>query len=242
MGSPAFISQSVTLGVVSNTEMIIPRMYEKYRVRLLMDGEDVGSLVRWIAHDAVIYGGNSGGPLVNMSEEIVGVNEISMGLGGAIPSNLARDVADQIMSKGVVTRAWLGFDVQPQLKYAESKKGALIGGVIADSPAEKAGFQSGDLLVRLNGKDVEARFREQIPLLQQMIADLPINREIKAVVLRAGAEKTLKITPIQRELMDMKTSELKPWGITIRNLSLLAIAERRKSKSNWRERPCWPGR
>jgi S1-C subfamily serine protease len=97
MGSPVSISQSVTLGIISNTEMIQPRLFEHYGIRFLMDGEDVGSLVRWIAHDAAIYGGNSGGPLVNLQGEVIGVNEISMGLGGAIPSNLARDVAEQTM-------------------------------------------------------------------------------------------------------------------------------------------------
>lgn len=225
MGSPVSISQSVTLGIVSNTEMIQPRLFEKYRITFEMDGEDVGSLVRWIAHDAVIYPGNSGGPLVNMSGEIVGVNEISIGLGGAIPGNLARDVADQIMKKGAVTRAWLGLDVQPQLKHAESKRGALVGGVIAGSPAEKAGFKPGDLLVRLDGKETAVQYREQIPLLQQTIADLPIGRDVEAVVVRDGAEKVLKITPVLREPMEMKTSELKAWGITARNLSMLAAKE-----------------
>ena len=225
MGSPVSISQSVTLGIVSNTEMTQPRLFEKYRIRFLMDGEDVGSLVRWIAHDAAIYPGNSGGPLVNLRGEIVGVNEISIGLGGAIPSNLARGVAEQLIAKGSVSRAWLGLDIQPQLKLAESQKGVLVGGVIAGSPADLAGFQSGDLLIRLGGKDMEARFREQIPLLQQTMADLPIGGAIEAVVLRAGVETKLKITPVQREPMEMKTSELKPWGLTVRNLSLLAAKE-----------------
>ena len=228
MGSPVSISQSVTLGIISNTEMIQPRLFEHYGIRFLMDGEDVGSLVRWIAHDAAIYGGNSGGPLVNLQGEVIGVNEISMGLGGAIPSNLARDVAEQIMKQGHVTRAWLGLETQTQLKHAEVRRGALIGGVIQGSPAEKAGFLPGDVLLRLGDKDVEARFREQIPLLAQMIAGLPIGHETVALVLRGGAEKTLKITPIEREPMELKTSELKQWGMTARNISLMAAKEMKR--------------
>ena len=81
-----------------------------------MDGEDVGSLVRWIGHDAAIYGGNSGGPLVNLRGKIVGINEISYGLGGAIPGNLAQSVAKEIMAKGHVRRSWLGLDAQPLFK------------------------------------------------------------------------------------------------------------------------------
>jgi len=81
LGSPLALSQSVTMGIVSNTEMIMPGLFWPFN-RMTLDGEDVGSIVRWIGHDAAIFGGNSGGPLVNMSGEIVGVNEISMGSPG----------------------------------------------------------------------------------------------------------------------------------------------------------------
>src|SRR5688572_18615346 len=81
LGSPLSLSQSVTMGIISNTEMIMPGMFWPFN-RMTLDGEDVGSIVRWIGHDAAIFGGNSGGPLVNMAGEIVGVNEISMGLAG----------------------------------------------------------------------------------------------------------------------------------------------------------------
>src|SRR5262249_21659629 len=91
LGSPLALSQSVTMGIVSNTEMIMPGLFWPFN-RMTLDGEDVGSIVRWIGHDAPIFGGNSGGPLVNMQGEIVGVNEISLGLAGAIPADLAQEV------------------------------------------------------------------------------------------------------------------------------------------------------
>src|SRR5262245_62023418 len=112
LGSPLALSQSVTMGIVSNTEMIMPGMFWPFN-RMTLDGEDVGSIVRWIGHDAAIFGGNSGGPLVNLQGQIVGVNEISLGLAGAIPADLAREVADAIMREGRVQRAWLGIEVQP---------------------------------------------------------------------------------------------------------------------------------
>ena len=115
LGSPLALSQSVTMGIVSNTEMIMPGMFWPYN-RMTLDGEDVGSIVRWIGHDAAIFGGNSGGPLVNMDGEIVGVNEISMGLAGAIPSDLAREVSEAIIRDGHVRRSWIGLDVQPLLQ------------------------------------------------------------------------------------------------------------------------------
>ena len=89
IGSPLALSQSVTMGIVSNTEMIMPQLFWPFN-RMTLEGEDVGSLVRWIGHDAPIFGGNSGGPLINLKGEIVGVNEISIGLAGAIPADLAQ--------------------------------------------------------------------------------------------------------------------------------------------------------
>ena len=62
LGSPFALSQSVTMGIVSNTEMIMPQLFWPFN-RMTLDGEDVGSIVRWIGHDAPIFGGNSGGPL-----------------------------------------------------------------------------------------------------------------------------------------------------------------------------------
>ena len=98
MGSPLAMSQSVTLGIVSNIKMVMPEAFSSSRFTL--DGEDVGSLVRWIGHDADIYPGNSGGPLVNLKGQVIGINEISFGLSGAIPGNLAQRVARQIDREG----------------------------------------------------------------------------------------------------------------------------------------------
>jgi serine protease Do len=228
MGSPVSISQSVTIGIVSNIEMILPRMFEKYDIRFTLDGEDVGSMVRWIAHDAAIYGGNSGGPLVNLHGEIIGINEISIGLSGAIPSNIARGVAEQIIRKGDVTRAWLGLEIQAQLKHPQPEKGVLVSGAINGSPAHKAGLQSGDLLLSLDGREVEVRFREEVPLFQQMMAELPIGREMEAIVLRNGVQKVLKVTAVARQPVRLKISELKQWGIAVRNISFLAAKEMKR--------------
>ena len=103
MGSPAGLSQSVTQGIISNLAMIPPGG------SLQIEGESVGELIRWIGHDAVIFPGNSGGPLVNLAGQIVGVNEIGVGsLGGAIPSNIAETVTREIIAHGAVSRSWIG--------------------------------------------------------------------------------------------------------------------------------------
>ena len=225
MGSPVSISQSVTQGIVSNIAMTMPLMYKKYGIKLRMDGEDVGSLVRWIGHDAVIYPGNSGGPLVNLKGEVVGINEIGIGLGGAIPSNIAKEVYDSIVKDGKMERAWIGLEFQPLLKSQADNKGVLVSGTIEDSPAEKAGFLPGDIMIRLDGKDVNVKYDEELPILCHMVSELPIDKEAKALILRDGKEKEISLTPVHREPAQPKTSEIKPWGITARDISNIDAKE-----------------
>ena len=224
MGSPMSLSQSVTLGIVSNNRLVLPRPLTRFGA-FTLDGEDVGAIVRWIGHDAAIYPGNSGGPLVNLQGQVVGINEINLGLSGAIPSNLARDVAQQIIQKGKVLRSWFGIQVQPLLKHGQQTQGVLISDVIDDSPAAAAGFRSGDVLMKLNGREIVVRYAEETPSFNQMIASLPIGSQVEAVVWRDGGQKTLKLTTAERPPAQPKTFELKPWGITARDLSLLTAQE-----------------
>jgi len=188
LGSPLALSQSVTMGIVSNTEMIMPGMFWPFN-RMTLDGEDVGSIVRWIGHDAPIFGGNSGGPLVNMDGEIVGVNEISLGLAGAIPADLAREVAESIIRTGRVKRSWIGLEVQPLLHSSKQTTGALVGGTIEGSPAQKAGFASGDILLRLGSQPVSVRFAEEVPLFNQAVMRLPIGKPVQVTVRRGTARR-----------------------------------------------------
>lgn len=229
MGSPLALSQSVTLGIVSNVEMVMPRRMGYANFNL--DGENVGSLVRWIAHDAVIYGGNSGGPLVNLAGEIIGINEISLGLSGAIPGNLARQVAEMIIEDGSVSRSWLGVSVQPLLKHGERGRGILVTGTIDGSPAAEAGLQSGDLILRMGENDIHVRFEEELPAFNRFAADIPIGSEIDMLILRDGEEKTLTLTTRARELRLPQQHELKEWGITVRNISFVRSRELKRKSS-----------
>lgn len=226
MGSPLAFSQSVTMGIVSNTELVIPNMLGG----LTLDGEDIGSVVRWIAHDAQIHPGNSGGPLINMNGEIIGINEIELGLGGAIPGNLVRNIADQLIKNGKVKRSWIGFSIQPLLKTQKDMKGVLIGSAIDGSPAALAGLKSGDILIKLAGKDVSVRFEEELPIFNQYVASLEIGQEIDAVVLRDGSEVTLKITPVERQNAIARPSEFKEWGICASNITFFTAKELKRSQ------------
>jgi serine protease Do len=227
MGCPLALSQSVTMGIVSNTELVMPDMFGEFT----LDGENIGSLVRWIGHDATIYPGNSGGPLVNMQGEIVGINEIDIGLGGAIPGNLARDIADQLVKQGKVCRSWVGITIQPLLKDSPCGKGVLISSTLDDSPAKAAGFLPGDILVRLAGKECCARFAEELPIFNQYASNLPAGKEVDAVVLRDGKEIKLKITPESKENAAAKSREIKEWGICGCDLTFFIAKEMKRSQS-----------
>jgi serine protease Do len=156
IGNPYGIGQTVTMGIVSATG----------RAQLgIEDYED------FIQTDASINPGNSGGALVNDRGELVGINTAilapgsggNQGIGFAVPVNLARNVMDQITTHGEVTRSYIGVNIQevtPALAKAmglDVPEGALVNDVQPDSPAQKAGLKSGDVIVEVNGKKIGER-------------------------------------------------------------------------------------
>jgi serine protease Do len=226
MGSPAGLSQSVTKGIVSNTAMILPSNLGSF----VLDGERVGELVRWIGHDAVIYPGNSGGPLVNLRGEIVGVNEVGVGsLGGAIPSNLARVVARALIEKGAVERSWIGIEAQPLLKEMTAARGVLVASILPESPAAGAGLRAGDLITEFNGKALpECRSAEDIPVFNRMVLGTPVGAKVTIKGLREGRPQTWQLTTVVRDPNLAKELELKQWGLTVRSLTRIAALENRR--------------
>jgi serine protease Do len=230
MGSPMAVTQSVTRGIVSNTQLIAPRSMEG---QFRLDGEDVGKIVRWIGHDAVIFGGNSGGPLVNLNGEIVGINEVSLGsLGGAIPSNLAKDVADQLIQRGHVIRSWIGLELQPQLKSGKENRGVLVSGIVEGSPASKAGIKAGDIMTRFRGQEINVALPEHMPLANQLVFATPVGETVDVTYLRDGKENVTKVTTeqLQRALGDPQ--ELKEWGLAVRDLTPMMALERHRDNIN----------
>jgi len=222
MGSPAGLSQSVTKGIVANTAMITPG-----GVGMRLDGENVGELVRWIGHDAVIYPGNSGGPLVNLKGEIIGVNEVGIGsLGGAIPSNLAKIVARELMETGRVSRSWIGLQAQTLLKSAPDAQGVMVASILPDSPAKAAGIQSGDLITEFNGEKVtDARADEDLPVFNRLVLSTPVGTKVTLNGLRDGQPMTWNVTTADREPSLANELELLNWGLTIRNFTRVSALE-----------------
>jgi len=216
MGSPFALSRSVTLGIVSNTRRVFTGSMaaDDGDEMQLESGQRTGLFTQWIQHDAAINPGNSGGPLVNLKGQIVGVNELGgSGLGFAIPSNLARKVAEQLIERGEVLRSWIGVSFKP-IEKTGLDKGVLINSVVKDEPAYKAGIRAGDVLLAIDGRPVTVRFCEEVPPLMKSIADLPIGSAIRVRYERDGktAETTITTTKLQKDRG--KELAFRLWGLT----------------------------
>ena len=225
MGCPLAISQSVTRGIVSNKDMIIPK---RMSAPLRLDGENVGSVVKLIGHDASIFPGNSGGPLVNLRGEIVGINEIGLGLSGAIPSELADSVSQELIQNGLVKRAWIGASFQPMLKSNDPenfKQGVVVSGVVPGSPSEQGGLKPGDVVLAIDEISVQVRFEEEMPALIGSLLSKPVGVPIRLKIKRGMFEKTLKVTPQIRDDARGRETEIREWGITVRRLTLMDSKE-----------------
>ncbi|MBI5756851.1 MAG: DegQ family serine endoprotease [Nitrospirae bacterium] len=187
IGSPFGLNQTVTSGIIS----------AKGRANVgIADYED------FIQTDAAINPGNSGGALVNVRGELIGINTAIftrsggyMGIGFAVPSNMAKAVMDSLVKEGKVTRGWLGVyiqDITPDLAKQfklGTNIGALVSDVIEGSPAEKAGLERGDVIVQYNGKEVENNGH-----LRNMVAQTPVGKVVDVRIIREGREKVLKVT------------------------------------------------
>ena len=128
--------------------------------------------------------------------------------------------------------SWLGLDVQPLSKHSKAERGVLIGGVVADSPASRAGLQAGDLLLGLGDTLTHVRYDEEMPDFMRLVTSLPIGKPVKAAVLRDGKEINCQLEPTERGELNPKQQELKPWGLTARNLSFLTAKEMKRTNQN----------
>ncbi|MBE0434498.1 MAG: DegQ family serine endoprotease [Methylomicrobium sp.] len=185
IGSPFGFEQSVTAGIVSAKGRSLPG----------------GNYIPFIQTDVAINPGNSGGPLFNMEGKVVGINSQIysrtggfMGLSFAIPMDVVMNVVDQLKTKGSVSRGWLGVQIQDVTReLAESfgmkrPVGALIAKIIAQSPAEAADLQIGDIIVEFNGQKIETSGD-----LPPLVGMSPINEKSKLTVIRQGDKKVVKV-------------------------------------------------
>jgi serine protease Do len=186
IGSPFGFDHSVTAGIISAINRTLPR----------------DAYVPFIQTDVAINPGNSGGPLFNLDGEVVGINSQIltrsggfMGLSFAIPMNVAMDVADQLREDGRVSRGWLGVMIQPVSRDLaesfgmDSPQGALIADLDPQGPAAEAGLQAGDVILEVNGEEVE-----RSSTLPRLIGRMSPGSEAELLLLRDGEERSITVT------------------------------------------------
>jgi len=213
IGNPFGLTNTVTTGIVSAKGRTI----------------GAGPYDNFIQTDASINPGNSGGPLFNLAGEVVGINTAiysqsggNIGIGFAIPVNLVKSLVPQLETKGTVSRGWLGVSVQPVtpelarsfgLKQAQ---GALVGDVMAEGPAKKAGIQRGDVIVSFDGKKVV-----DSATLPMLVASAPIGKTVPLEIIRSGKMTTVdvKIGKLNDRTAAFKPDEEKSeWGLALQNI------------------------
>ncbi|WP_313617230.1 Do family serine endopeptidase, partial [Rhizobium sp.] len=185
IGNPFGLGGSLTVGVISARGRNI----------------NAGPYDNFIQTDAAINKGNSGGPLFNMKGEVIGINTAiispsggSIGIGFAVPTELAQNIGQQLIEFGETRRGWLGVRVQPVTDDVaaslgmESAKGALISGVAKGGPVENGPIVAGDVVLKFDGKDIH-----EMRDLLRIVAESPVGKEVDVVVLRDGKEETLKV-------------------------------------------------
>jgi serine protease Do len=186
IGNPFGLGGSVSAGIISARARDI----------------NAGPFDDFLQTDAAINRGNSGGPLFNIRGEVIGVNSAifsptgaNVGIGFAVPSSLSEPVIKQLKENGYIKRGWLGVKIQTVTdEIAESlglkeAKGALVLDVTQNSPAGKAGIQSGDIIVSFDGKELVAMKK-----LPKMVADTPLGKKVPVVIWRKGSKKTVVVT------------------------------------------------
>ncbi|HZK19477.1 MAG TPA: Do family serine endopeptidase [Treponemataceae bacterium] len=192
MGTPLGYFASVTQGIVSATGR---------------SGSGIGSISDFIQTDAAINQGNSGGPLVNIYGEVIGINTWiasqtggSSGLGFAIPINNVKAAIDDFISDGKISYGWMGVSlVAVTDEYlneldAAGQKGALVSQIFLDSPAANSGIQAGDYIIKLNGKQVK-----DVDQLVRQVGNLKAREIAVFTVIRGGKEKEVSVKIGNRE-------------------------------------------
>ncbi|WEX86299.1 Do family serine endopeptidase [Sinorhizobium garamanticum] len=186
VGNPFGLGVSVSVGVVSARGRNI----------------NAGPYDSFIQTDAAINRGNSGGPLFNMRGEVIGINTailsqtgMSVGIGFAVPTELAMNVVNQLKEFGETRRGWLGVRIQPVTDdIAESLKmerprGALVSGIIEGGPITKGEIKAGDIIIRFDGTDV-AEIRD----LMRAVGESPVGKMVDVIIIRDGKEQTVRVT------------------------------------------------
>lgn len=214
IGNPYGLSHTVTTGVLSA------------KGRPISAGDSGREYENFLQTDAAINPGNSGGPLLNLKGEVIGINTAilpyAQGIGFAVPINMAKSILDQLISKGRVTRAWLGVYIQevtPEIaeKFGlEKPQGALISDIAPDSPAERANLMRGDIVLKIDDKEIRS-----VSGLQQTVRSYRPGDTVRVELWRDKKSVVVEVTlgELQEESTSMTPELPVTLGVEVREIT-----------------------
>jgi serine protease Do len=190
VGNPYGFDRTVSFGIVSGKGRVLPNMPGENQ--LIND---------FIQTDAAIDPGSSGGPLVNLNGEVIGINSIGFGRGQGftIPINTADEVKEKLLASGTIERGWMGVAVQPLSRdYARyygrpELEGILVSDVVSGSPADSAGILSGDIITSYRGQKVSAEKEEDLNKFQTMVSQSDMGKPVMLKIVREGRDTTVSV-------------------------------------------------
>ncbi|MGB2803849.1 MAG: trypsin-like peptidase domain-containing protein [Candidatus Zixiibacteriota bacterium] len=215
VGNPYGFDRTVSLGIVSGKGRVLAHL--PMETQLIND---------FIQTDAAIDPGSSGGPLVNLRGEVIGINSIGFGRGQGftIPMNTANDVKDKLLSSGTIQRGWLGVAIQPLSRdYAKyfgdpGREGILIADVIQDSPAQKAGLLPGDVVIEYKGEKMSAEKEDDLNRFQVLVSQTEVGAPARLKIARDGRDTTIVIEISKQPKVKADEFEAE-WGITVTEIT-----------------------
>ncbi|MGE4205513.1 MAG: trypsin-like peptidase domain-containing protein [Vulcanimicrobiota bacterium] len=221
IGNPYGFDRTVSFGIVSGKGRYIPGLDSE--VQLLND---------FIQTDALIDPGSSGGPLINLRGEVLGINSVGIGRGQGftIPSNVVKEVTTRTEVEGRIERGWIGVYLQPFTREmaaylkVPTTRGILVSDVQPDSPAARAGMQSGDVITSFHGEPVEAEQDEEINRFAQMVTALEPGKQAQLTVVRNKQEVPLTITVGTQPPVDARETET-GLGILVKEITYALYLE-----------------
>ncbi len=224
MGAPWGMAHSVSQGVVNNPERLLLALFqdEADYEQQLGQNQPTARFYAWIQHDASISPGNSGGPLVDLSGEVVGINTRGNAMGGdmafAIPAPVASQIVASLIKTGTVPRSFFGFGVR-SLKRSGFDRGVLVSSVIRESPAAVAGLEPGDRIIAIDGQPITVAEPEQVPPFLRALTERSIGDTMQVEVLRGSAKRVAKLVSITYPPDLGDDLEIKAWGATFTELT-----------------------
>lgn len=213
IGNPYGLDRTVSFGIISAKGRGVP---------------SEGLINDFLQTDAMIDAGSSGGPLINLKGEVLGINSMMMGrgIGFTVPADVVQEIIAKLKKGGEIERSWIGIGIQPLSREHAAyfgipeKKGVIVTGIYDDSPARKAGFTAGDIIISVDGKETDVEKEEDLNHFKRVVADhnvgetvlfdvySPKDKKIRKIKVKTAAQPTVK----PRE-MDI------PWGFLVSEIT-----------------------